>query len=79
MLRKSCCCIGEQESDANRRTEIVKGIVSAENRLRLVFKVCERTVYQNYYPVDKPVHVLFVYIILNVAIGVSDGDVHAFL
>jgi len=68
VLRKSCCGIGKQESDANRRAEIVKGTVSAENRLRLVFKGCA-TVYQNYYPVEKPVHVLFVYIILNVARG----------
>lgn len=68
MLRKSCCGAGEQKSDANRRTEIVKRIISAENRLRLVFKACA-TVYQNYYPVDEPVHVLFVYIILNVARG----------
>lgn len=36
-------------------------------------------VYQNYYSVEKSVYVLFVYIILDVAIGVSDGDVHAFL
>lgn len=68
MLRKSCCSSGEQKSDANRRTEVVKRVISAENRLRLVFKACA-TVYQNNYPVDEPVHVLFVYIILNVARG----------
>lgn len=37
VLRKSCRGVGEQESDANRRIEVVKGIISAENRLRLVF------------------------------------------
>lgn len=40
VLRKSCCGAGEQKSDANRRTEVVKRIISAENRLRLVFKAC---------------------------------------
>lgn len=68
MLRESCCGIGEQESDVNRRTEIIKRTISAENRLRLVFEVCA-PVYQNYYPVEESVHVLFVYIILNVARG----------
>lgn len=65
VLRKSCRGTGEQESDANRRTEVVKRTISTENRLRLVFEA-DAMVYQNYYPVEESVHVLFVYIILNV-------------
>jgi len=40
VLRKSCRRVGEQESDTNRRTKIIKRIISTENRLRLVFKIC---------------------------------------
>lgn len=39
VLRESCRGIGKQESDVNRRTEVIKGIISAESRLRLVFQM----------------------------------------